>query len=675
MDKQAAQSAKWQILFAAALFATAFCIAFSMRLESLANVAKIDFFIIAKIAMRAVLNASGIVEYAFNQPQLYVIKLIKNSAIWGAVCGFIASSFVYFALSFASRSWSNRRAIKAPDNLKKDNYELAMSYFVYPVVLGFGVYFTANLFEISPKFGSLLSFAGSVWLAGAFLITYKFVAFDFFGADQTGLKEGKEILNGVQEIPTSSLINKVRELPSRINIGGVPIPTDLETRHFLVPGTTGAGKSVLFTSWIKQVLAANAKAIIVDPNCGYTAKFYNKDRDFIMNSLDARFANWSPLAEIERKPEVDAFAAALLPMGENESGASKFFIGSSRNLLAAIIMYLMKLPPEKATNGELLRLLFDGTPEELKEITSGTDAASLFAGKPGETLQGVRMTLSEKAAALKTLNPAAGRDSFSITKWIRDDNQKGIIFLSYKQNDLDALKPLYSIMLNAACKATVNLSECPTRRIWLIVDEFSLLPRINAIGDFATNARKNGGCLVLAMQSASQIDATYGKDEAASILSCCTSVICFNPGETDFDTAERASKMLGEADLRITTKSGSTSDGRQTFSWQQRDEKQPAISTAKLKSLANNTGYIKLRLLSPAKFVQDPKKIMFADITDGYIEADGLRFASPEPAPAQIVEAVAEPEPDIDLLDTSSTSGIDLLSDSGDPNALLDTPF
>ena len=78
-----------------------------------------------------------------------------------------------------------------------------------------------------------------------------------------------------------------------IKIGKIPMIKEDETKHILLLGTTGSGKSNCIRSMLRQITDRGEKAIIFDNNCEYVESMYRPDKDIILNPFDARSVDWS----------------------------------------------------------------------------------------------------------------------------------------------------------------------------------------------------------------------------------------------------------------------------------------------------------------------------------------------------------------------------------------------
>ena len=80
-------------------------------------------------------------------------------------------------------------------------------------------------------------------------------------------------------------------------IARIPWPKGAETRHTIVSGTTGSGKTVLIADLVEQIRQRGERCIVYDKMGSYTETFFDEHRDVLLNPLDRRAPRWSPFLE------------------------------------------------------------------------------------------------------------------------------------------------------------------------------------------------------------------------------------------------------------------------------------------------------------------------------------------------------------------------------------------
>ena len=102
-------------------------------------------------------------------------------------------------------------------------------------------------------------------------------------------KQETKILSGFELVDSKILRKRVlKSGASPYNIADVPIPKNEEYQHMMITGTTGSGKSNLIHHLLSQIRAQGDQAIIVDTTGGIFSRFYNEEKDILLNPLDAR---------------------------------------------------------------------------------------------------------------------------------------------------------------------------------------------------------------------------------------------------------------------------------------------------------------------------------------------------------------------------------------------------
>lgn len=115
--------------------------------------------------------------------------------------------------------------------------------------------------------------------------------------------------DGGSKVLTSKEVKKcLRKIgkASDLTIGDMPLVKDMETRHVLITGSTGAGKTTLMHNLLLQVEAKEQPAIIIDQTGEMIAKYYNPSRsDIIFNPFDQRGKAWDFWKDCEFREDLE----------------------------------------------------------------------------------------------------------------------------------------------------------------------------------------------------------------------------------------------------------------------------------------------------------------------------------------------------------------------------------
>ncbi len=399
-----------------------------------------------------------------------------------------------------------------------------------------------------------------------------------------GVKTKEETKRGASMSAEGDVARKVRasKVPTYLEIGGVPVPVSAEPYHFLIAGSTGTGKSVAIGSLLDFIRARGDTAIVVDSGGGFLASHYVPESDFIFNPFDDRCVGWSPTTEMQGVWDSQALARSIVPDG---SGENKQWNSYAQTFVDAVLRKLWET--QQLTQANFLYHINVAPREELQKLLADTPAASQMSN--GQTFGSIRTIASNYVTSYDYL--PTDKERFSVADMIRAEHS-GMLFLTYRDDQLDSLRNIMACLLDVAARTILSLEPQSDRRIWLIIDEFASVGRVQSIEAMATKSRKAGGCLVLGIQSVSQLKDRYGDNGAQTILSCLSTWLVLRC--SDADTAEYMSKYIGEAEIRRTQKGQSSSDNGETQSWSEQSATQRVVLGSQIQAFANLHGLLKL---------------------------------------------------------------------------------
>ncbi|NJR44044.1 type IV secretion system DNA-binding domain-containing protein, partial [bacterium] len=200
------------------------------------------------------------------------------------------------------------------------------------------------------------------------------------GVGESNVKRGAEVVDArtIEEAAA----------PLIVKIGRVQINPKVEPQHFLITGTTGAGKTQAIHGMLDTIRRREQPVIVADVGGVYLSKWANGD-SFILNPFDARDAGWNPFVEIKREYDCDRLAKAAIPDAEGESQQWNFY---AQNLFSAVLTQLWKR--DQWSPRELVRLVMSAETSELAEWVKGTAAAPLASESNERMLASTRSIAS-----------------------------------------------------------------------------------------------------------------------------------------------------------------------------------------------------------------------------------------------------------------------------------------
>ena len=364
-----------------------------------------------------------------------------------------------------------------------------------------------------------------------------------------GLNQKKTgVTKGIKLVKPDVLAKQIKKekIASDIVIGDLPLLKDAETRHILVTGTTGCGKTNLFDIILPQIRnkakhKAN-KAIIIDIKGKYVAKYYNPSTDFIFNPFDERTIDWDIWSDCFMESHYDSFAHSIIPDKKNQY--DDVWDKSSRIVLVEALKKLAR--KGKTDIAELFSTIDGMNLMALENFFKDTNAAKLISKDADKTTFSILMNLVANINPLRYLNQLRvnGQGGFSFRKWIaNNDNKDSWIFITARSDQIDSIRTLMSAAIDTALNAALSLEEDKERRIWFIADEVPVLNKLSALKKGLTLGRENGCCIMLGIQDIPQLRSIYGFDDAKTILNNINTHFIFR--YQDSTTAREISEMLG----------------------------------------------------------------------------------------------------------------------------------
>lgn len=446
------------------------------------------------------------------------------------------------------------------------------------------------------------------------------------------------------------------------HMGGVPVPVDVEPLHFLMAGAPGSGKSLAFYQMLISARQRQHRAIISDPGAEFLKRFY-QDGDLIFNPFDLRGIAWSPFAEMRQPYDAARLAASMIPDG---TGSTQEWNGYARTVLEAVLESLFEL--DTPTNGDLVYFLTTAPLKELRDLVEGTPAQRFFSKLDSGMLASVMNIIISYIKPYSYLNPGAGKDAFSVRRWIEEDG-KDWLFLSFRDDQLQAIRPMLAAVLDIAASAVLSLPASFDRRIFFAIDEFASLGQINSIEPLLTKGRKVGAVAMLGVQAISQPRETYGRERSQTLLSCLGTWLVLK--QPDADTSDYMSKYVGDEEIRRTIQSGNQQGG----GWQEQIHRQRAIIPSELQNLNPRVGILNIAGAIPPCWTTIPIT-QLPDRTEAFKDREmrSTRISKPVDAGAPATQErmpVAAPEQEPETFSSSAAAVATEIQHGDDPFADL----
>lgn len=351
-----------------------------------------------------------------------------------------------------------------------------------------------------------------------------------------------QILRGAEIITWRKLRQRTRialwkwwlfaERKRQIYIGQVPIPGYVETRHVLMVGSTGAGKSQALYQIAEKIRSRGDRALVLDLNGALVSRF-GATGDRLLNPLDKRSVKWNPFLDIVDKGDVESLVKATIP---TVSGEAEEWRGYARTIMQSMLLKLKGT--EDAQPSRVVYYSTQAGTKELAKLCEGTAAQRYFEKGSEKLLANTLTVLSDGVRSWAELQDGG---TFSMRQWIREGT--GWLFINVRDKEFDLMCPLMSSWIWLAITESLSLPEDDTRRLWFLLDELASYNQLPKLNEALSKLRKYGGCVVAALQDVAQLDFIYGPAQARSLRNCFSTYIslrCEDP-----DTADYAARRVG----------------------------------------------------------------------------------------------------------------------------------
>lgn len=426
--------------------------------------------------------------------------------------------------------------------------------------------------------------------------------------------DGMRPFKDISELSTTiKQANDKLNYESQYSFLDVPFYNGTELFHISVAGAPGQGKTQVLIPIVEQIRANNHKAFIYDKARAYVKYFYNADVDVILNPLDSRSPAWNIHAEAKNAIDYDSIFEAMIPMAKN---TEPYWTLAARTVASKTALRFRQAREYRMA--PMLERLYNTSLDEIAAMLKGTEAGAIIDCKNPKTGESLRSVLSTYVKGLgycydaPVVDPATGEQDinrlFSITKWIQDDNRKGMVYITSQGDQEATLKPLITTFFNIAVSAGMSMEADLNRRIFIMLDELPALNQLPAIQRAAAELRQFGFVVVGGWQLYSMLEEVYGAVGARSLSGIFNTVIQFNAGKEEYNV-KHASKQFGTYTVRVPKDSLSIGVGpyRDGANFNFDDVKYDCVTESDIRMLPPLNGYVSMAggVFPVAKFTKE----------------------------------------------------------------------
>ena len=355
-------------------------------------------------------------------------------------------------------------------------------------------------------------------MCGIFLLIY--LLWSRFGRDVKSekKKEGSGRILSAREV--SSILKSINKA-GHFYIGAMPLVKDSETKHFLVTGSTGCGKTNLIHNILPQVEKKKQPAIIIDQTGEMIAKYYNQSRgDIIFNPFDKRAKSWDFWSDCNSLEELERFAKILFGFNRKRIGHSSdpFWEQSAESLFIACTDYQRSTGDLRIE--QLCSLVRGSSLGILQAKLKNTDASRYLESDNKTTASSILSVLAINAKPLSYLRNNTLDNSFSLKEHFKniDQGAGNWLFLATKPSSRELTLALIACISELAFSRLLDIGIKEDRRIWFVIDELSALGKLPSLPTLMAEGRKYGACVLSGLQSLNQLYSNYGQYEGSTIF-------------------------------------------------------------------------------------------------------------------------------------------------------------
>ena len=324
------------------------------------------------------------------------------------------------------------------------------------------------------------------------------------------------------------------------------------SRHTLLIGGTGSGKTNAFFHFIRQLKAGMGQddvALIFDTKGDYRSAFFSPG-DKVVSAADGGEdggAVWNIFREVladgfeeeSVRSNIAEVAWGLFGEAVERNNSNPFFPTAARDLFAALLTALVRCahgdPQDaaKLTNFLLRRRLDMLTAQELEMALGGhadLRAVLSYIGD-GTNAQGLGVMAEMQTVMRQILvGNFAAKGDFSVREFVQARGGR-TLFVEYDLARGATLTPVYKLLFDLALKEA--MSRGAQGNVYVFCDEFKLLPHLQHIEDAVNFGRSLGVKVFAGLQSIDQLYENYGQARGKNIAAGFSSVFAFRANDED----------------------------------------------------------------------------------------------------------------------------------------------
>lgn len=344
-------------------------------------------------------------------------------------------------------------------------------------------------------------------------------------------------------------------------VPNLAVSRDRESRHWLIWGSVGAGKTQTMLHLVLAALERGDGVLVIDVKGDMTATL--PGAPLLIAPQDRRSLTWDVARDCRTKQAARELAARIIPGSHDPMWSD-----AAREILVVCIATLQATKGDRWTWRDLHEI-GTSSADALLEMARRhhCDAARLLESPDSRTTQSVLSTFQTHMNVVASLADAWHDDAngrFAVSDWLHAPTQHRPVILQHdsRHPELSSIWIGGVLGLLASHVGSPSLAESRTRRTWIFADEFPQLPRLDHFSTLLDLGRSKGVIAVICAQDLAQLRATYGRERADAWVGMIgTKIITrLNAGRG----AEEASQLIGEQEIEREEKSETIVGGKRS---------------------------------------------------------------------------------------------------------------
>lgn len=384
---------------------------------------------------------------------------------------------------------------------------------------------------------------------------------------------GRQLVEGKQAVAQAQLEmrNKIKILGGDFYIHPeIQLTREEFSKHMLIFGAIGGGKTTILLPIIKQAIANRDKALIFDVKGDFTSKFGDCA---LIAPWDKRGQAWLIGRDCDDPQSAIEFAASAI-----SDSKDPMWSAAARQVLVGLIVDLQQRMGAN-WGWQSLYEQFSRTDEnDLIQLMARCNPMALVAvSTANQTTSGILINMTAEMMWIASLaeawgDPKPGSGGISFIEWLFNDDSEIRQIILQGNGRFEQMMRGYASSIVSMLTARINspeFNDSRTRRLWFFLDEFPQLGKVK-FQPLIEVGRSKGCRVVIGLQDINQVVKVYSKEDADALMSMIgTKIVAqISPGET----AKKVAELIGDREVeRLNLSHSGSGAGKSTTSMLNRE--------------------------------------------------------------------------------------------------------